>query len=54
MNKARFIFTKLSHSFTVKVLNLESLSVEQIQEIEQFVKQRNGLFDFNTYTFENS
>lgn len=27
------------------------LSVQQIQEIEHFVSQRKGYFDFNTYTF---
>jgi len=52
MDKAKFLFTKYTHSFIVKILNLENLSVEQIQEIEQFVKRRNGLFDFDTYTFE--
>ena len=45
-----FIFTKYSKSFSVHIKNLEQLTVEQIQEIESFVKVRNGIFDFNTYT----
>ncbi|MCK4875862.1 MAG: DUF3820 family protein [Sulfurimonas sp.] len=51
MNKAHLIFTKHAHSFSVHVENLEKLSVEQIQSIEAFVKARNGVFDFETYTF---
>lgn len=51
MNKAHFIFTQHANSFSVYIKNLEQLSVEQIQQIENFVKNRNGLFDFNTYTF---
>jgi hypothetical protein len=51
MYKAHFVFTKFHNSFSVHVENLEQLSVEQIQTIESFVKQRKGLFDFNTYTF---
>lgn len=46
-----FVFTQFYNSFSVKVENLEKLSIEQIQEIETFVKQRKGLFDFETYTF---
>jgi hypothetical protein len=49
--KPYFVFTKFHNSFSVHVENLEQLSVEQIQTIESFVKQRKGLFDFNTYTF---
>ena len=45
------IFTSLKNSFKVKVENLESLSISQIQEIESFVQNRKGIFDFNTYTF---
>jgi hypothetical protein len=48
---ADFYFTQYKNSYKVKVRNLESLHVKQIQEIESFVKQRNGLFDFSTYTF---
>ena len=51
MNKAHFIFTKYTNSFSVYVENLEELSVEQIQKIEAFVHARNGMFDFETYTF---
>lgn len=51
MNKAHFIFTKYTNSFNVYIKNLEELSVEQIQEIEHFVKNRKGFFDFETYSF---
>ena len=51
MIKADFIFTKYAKSFSVHIKNLEQLTVEQIQEIEDFVKLRNGIFDFNAYTF---
>ena len=51
MNRAYFIFTKYHNSFSVYVKNLEQLSVEQIQEIQDFVNIRNGIFDFNRYTF---
>ncbi|MEK6658177.1 MAG: DUF3820 family protein [Campylobacterota bacterium] len=46
-----FIFTKFSNSFSVYVKNLEQLSVEQIQNIEAFVRTRKGVFDFSSYTF---
>jgi hypothetical protein len=51
MSKAKFIFTSYKNSFSVFVENLENLSVEQIKEIERFVESRNGLFDFNSYSF---
>ncbi len=51
MSKIQLAFTKHANSFNVKVVNLESLSVEQIQAIELFVKKRKGIFDFNSYTF---
>ncbi|QOY53624.1 DUF3820 family protein [Candidatus Sulfurimonas marisnigri] len=51
MAKAHFIFTKYASSFSVHVSNLEKLSVEQIQQIEAFVSERNGIFDFDTYIF---
>lgn len=51
MIKANFIFTQHNNSFSVHVSNLEKLSVSQIQEIELFVKNRKGIFDFQTYTF---
>ncbi len=52
MAKANFIFTSYANYFKVKIDNLEKLTVEQIQEIELFVKKRKGIFDFNTYSFE--
>ena len=51
MIKANLIFTQYAKSFSVHIDNLEQLTVEQIQEIENFVKVRNGIFDFNAYTF---
>jgi len=51
MQKPKFIFTAYQKSFKVLIENLEKLSVEQIQEIENFVSIRKGVFDFNTYTF---
>ena len=51
MINANLVFTQYSKSFSVYITNLEQLSVEQIQEIESFVKIRKGVFDFNTYTF---
>ena len=51
MTTASFVFTPLKNSFKVLVENLESLSVAQIQEIEGFVAKREGVFDFETYTF---
>jgi len=35
----------------VHVKNLEQLSVDQIQNIEAFVRARKGVFDFSSYTF---
>lgn len=51
MSKAKFVFTKYLNSFSVHVENLEELEVKDIQIIQDFVKNRNGVFDFNTYTF---
>lgn len=51
MATPRFTFTSFTNSFRVLVDNLEELSVAQIQEIELFVKQRKGVFDFDTYSF---
>lgn len=48
---AKFYFRALKNSLSVHVKNLEALSVEQIQDIESFVKARKGVFDFQTYTF---
>lgn len=46
-----FEFTSYKNSFCVFVNNLEELSVDTIKKIENFVKERNGLFDFNSYSF---
>lgn len=51
MPKPKFIFTKYKTSFVVKIENLEQLEVSQIQEIQDFVAKRKGVFDFNTYSF---
>jgi len=51
MPKPNFIFTKYKNSFNVHVSNLEELSVAQIQNIEAFVANRKGFFDFDTYSF---
>jgi len=51
MIKANFTFTQYAKSFSVHIKNLERLSVEQIQEIENFVKKRKGIFNFETYSF---
>lgn len=51
MPKAHLLFTQRHNSYSVKVSNLESLTISQIQELEGFVKNRKGVFDFNTYTF---
>jgi len=48
---ADFYFTQYSNSYKVEIPNLESLHVSQIQEIEHFVKERKGMFDFQTYSF---
>ncbi|MEA2073357.1 MAG: DUF3820 family protein [Campylobacterota bacterium] len=46
-----FEFTPYKSSYSVHIPNLEKLSVEQIQEIELFVSQRKGVFDFARYSF---
>ena len=51
MAKPSLVFTSLRNSFSVHIPNLESLSVNQIQEIESFVQKRKGIFDFTTYKF---
>ncbi|MDF1875604.1 DUF3820 family protein [Sulfurimonas sp. SAG-AH-194-I05] len=51
MTQAHLTFQKNVNSFTVHVLNLEKLSVVQIQELELFVQNRKGIFDFHTYSF---
>ena len=51
MAQAHLLFTQRYNSYSVKVVNLEHLSVVQIQELESFVSKRKGVFDFNTYSF---
>ena len=51
MPKVSLIFTKKKNLFVVKVENMEQLSVSQIQELQSFVKIRNGMFDFDKYEF---
>jgi len=46
-----FHFTQYKNSYKVQIPNLESLHVKQIQEIQKFVQERKGLFDFETYSF---
>jgi len=51
MIKAHLIFTHYHNSYSVKIPNLERLSVEQIKQLQHFVSSRNGIFDFNSYSF---
>lgn len=51
MTKAHLVFTKYHNSYRVDVKNLEQLSVEQIQELQHFVENRKGIFDFRSYSF---
>lgn len=51
MGKAHFLFKQNQNSLSVHVQNLEQLTVGEIQAIENFVSLRNGIFDFNTYSF---
>lgn len=51
MPKPVFIFTQYRDSFSVYIENLEKLDVSQIREIERFVRERKGVFDFQAYTF---
>lgn len=51
MNKPYLIFTQKKNSFSVYIKNLVKLDVEQIKELQNFVTLRNGIFDFETYTF---
>ncbi|MDD2567255.1 MAG: hypothetical protein PHS10_04645, partial [Thiovulaceae bacterium] len=51
MPQPLFIFTRHANSFSVRVDNLEKLDISQIREIERFIHERKGVFDFQTYTF---
>jgi uncharacterized protein (DUF3820 family) len=45
------LFTRHKNSFSVHIPNLEKLSVEQIKILQDFVAVRNGVFDFDSYSF---
>jgi len=47
----QLLFKQLRNSYCVVVKNLEALSVVQIQELQKFVADRHGYFDFETFTF---
>ncbi len=49
--KPQFAFIKHTNSFSVRIENLEQLSVEQIKKIQAFVANRKGVFDFEAYSF---
>lgn len=51
MTKPQLLFRGLQNSYCVVVQNLELLSVAQIQELQKFVANRHGYFDFETFTF---
>ena len=51
MIKPNLVFTENKNFFSVYVKNLEKLSVSKIQELENFVKIRNGIFDFDSFSF---
>ena len=51
MPKAELLFKPHKNSFSVQIKNLEKLSVEEIQKIQDFVAKRKGIFSFETYTF---
>lgn len=52
MPKAHLVFKSHKKFYTVDIPNLEELSVSQIKELQDFVAFRNGIFDFNTYSFK--
>jgi len=51
MPKAHLVFKSYKKFYTVNIPNLEELSVEQIKELQNFVSFRNGIFNFNNYSF---
>ncbi len=51
MPKADLLFEPHRNSFSVQVRNLESLSVDEIKQLQEFVSKRKGIFDFGSYTF---
>ena len=48
----KLIFTKYHDSFIVEIKNMELLEVLQIKQLQDFVKTRKGIFDFQTYSFK--
>ena len=48
----KLIFTKYHDSFNVEIKNMELLEVLQIKQLQDFVEIRNGIFDFQTYSFK--
>jgi len=52
MEKAELVYTQYKNYFRVEIKNLEKLSIKQIQQLEEFVKKRNGFFDFHHYCFD--
>jgi len=48
----KLIFTKYHDSFIVEIKNMELLEVLQIKQLQDFVKIRKGIFDFQTYSFK--
>ena len=48
----KLIFTKYHDSFNVEIKNMELLEVLQIKQLQDFVKTRKGIFDFQTYSFK--
>ena len=46
-----FLFEAYKNSYSVKVNNLDKLSIQQIQEIQKFVTLRRGIFDFEHFSF---
>ncbi len=51
MPKPQLLFTQYKNHFNVKIENLELLEVSQIQELQEFVSKRKGIFDFESYIF---
>jgi len=51
MQVAELLFEQYQNSFKVNILNLESLDVSTIQQFQEFVQIRKGIFDFNNYSF---
>jgi len=51
VKKVELLFTQHKNSFSVVVKNMLDLEVAQIQQLQEFVTQRHGYFDFHTYSF---